>query len=78
LQERKNLIGQKLNEKHNNWGSMLLGLGVLMSVAGPLNTFFRTGASLPSGAVLRMCFGLAVCFGSGLGIGWAAGCLPCL
>jgi hypothetical protein len=41
--ERKELIGQKLNEQHSNWGSLLLGLGVMMSVAGPLNTFLRTG-----------------------------------
>lgn len=43
LQERKSLIGQKLNEKHNNWGSLLLGLGVLISVSGAFNTFLRTG-----------------------------------
>jgi hypothetical protein len=43
VQERKSLIGQKLNEKHNNWGSMLLGLGVTISVSGAFNTFLRTG-----------------------------------
>ena len=43
LQERKSLIGQKLNEKHNNWGSLLLGLGVTISVSGAFNTFLRTG-----------------------------------
>ncbi|KAI3430213.1 hypothetical protein D9Q98_004811 [Chlorella vulgaris] len=62
--ERKNLIGQKLNEKHNNWGSMLLGLGVLMSVAGPLNTFFRTGKLFPgphlyAGAAITVLWALA-------------------
>ena len=41
--ERKALIGAKLNEKHANWGSVLLGLGVTIAVSGPLNTFFRTG-----------------------------------
>lgn len=42
-QERKELIGQKLNEQHNNWGSLLLGLGVTISIAGAFNTFLRTG-----------------------------------
>lgn len=43
LQERKELIGQKNNEKHNNYGALLLGLGVTFSVAGGYNTFLRTG-----------------------------------
>lgn len=42
-QERKELIGKKLNEQHNNWGSLLLGLGVTISIAGAYNTFLRTG-----------------------------------
>lgn len=46
LQERKELIGKKLNEQHSNWGSLLLGLGVTISVAGGFNTFLRTGESL--------------------------------
>ena len=41
--ERKELLGQKLNEKHGNLGSLLLGVGVLISVSGALNTFLRTG-----------------------------------
>ena len=44
VQERKELIGKKLNEQHNNWGSLLLGLGVTISVSGAFNTFLRTGA----------------------------------
>lgn len=47
VQERKKLISQRLNEKHNQWGSLLLGLGVLMSVSGGLNTFLRTGKLFP-------------------------------
>lgn len=43
LQERKSLIGQKLNEQHSNWGHLLLGLGVTISVSGAFNTFLRTG-----------------------------------
>ena len=63
-QERKELIGQRLNEKHHNWGSLLLGLGVLMSVAGPLNTFLRTGKLFPgphlwAGAAITVLWALA-------------------
>ncbi|KAI7840105.1 hypothetical protein COHA_006146 [Chlorella ohadii] len=45
--ERKELIGKKLNEQHNNWGSLLLGLGVTISIAGGFNTFLRTGKLFP-------------------------------
>lgn len=45
--ERKELISQRLNEKHNNWGSLLLGLGVLISVSGGLNTYLRVGKLFP-------------------------------
>jgi Protein of unknown function (DUF4079) len=63
-QERKKLIGQKLNEKHNNWGSLILGLGVTMAVAGPLNTFLRTGKLFPgphlyAGAAITVLWALA-------------------
>jgi len=47
VQERKDLIGQKLNDKHHSWGSLILGLGVLMAIAGPCNTFLRTGKLFP-------------------------------
>ena len=46
MQERKSLIGKKLNEQHTNWGSLLLGLGVTISVSGGYNTFLRTGGSV--------------------------------
>lgn len=63
-QERKQLIGQRLNEKHNNWGSLLLGLGVLFSVSGGLNTFLRTGKLFPgphlyAGAAITVLWALA-------------------
>lgn len=62
--ERKELIGQKLNEKHNNWGSLLLGLGVLISISGGLNTFLRTGKLFPgphlyAGAAITVLWALA-------------------
>lgn len=64
MQERKQLIGQRLNEKHNNWGSLLLGLGVLFSVSGGLNTFLRTGKLFPgphlyAGAAITVLWALA-------------------
>ncbi|PSC70229.1 plant F21F14-40 [Micractinium conductrix] len=62
--ERKELIGKKLNEKHNNWGSMLLGLGVTISVSGAFNTFLRTGKLFPgphlyAGAAITVLWALA-------------------
>jgi hypothetical protein len=62
--ERKELIGQRLNEKHFNWGSLILGLGVLMSIAGPCNTFLRTGKLFPgphlyAGASMTVLWALA-------------------
>lgn len=35
--------GGSLKDKHFNWGSVLLGGGVTFSIAGPLNTYLRTG-----------------------------------
>lgn len=61
--ERKELIGQKLNDKHHNWGSLILGLGVLMAIAGPCNTFLRTGKLFP---------GPHLYAGAGMVVLWAA------
>ena len=30
--------------RHHNWGGLLLGLGTLIAVVGPANTYLRTGA----------------------------------
>ncbi|KAL4450236.1 hypothetical protein ABPG77_010905 [Micractinium sp. CCAP 211/92] len=62
--ERKELIGKKLNEQHNNWGSLLLGLGVTISIAGAYNTFLRTGKLFPgphlyAGALITVLWALA-------------------
>ena len=43
VQERKDLLKDNPREKHNNWGSLLLGLGVAIAVEGPVNTYLRTG-----------------------------------
>lgn len=45
--ERKQLLADGVKDKHFSWGSLLLGLGVLSGVAGPLNTYFRTGKLFP-------------------------------
>ena len=52
-QTRKELLKGNYREVHWNWGSLLLGLGVLIAIEGPVNTYLRTGAALlpllPSG-----------------------------
>ena len=48
--------GGSLKDKHFNWGSVLLGGGVTFAIAGPLNTFLRTGKPCLSVAeVLTRC-----------------------
>lgn len=46
-QERKKLVKGSFRDRHFNAGSILLGLGVLESVGGALNTWFRTGKLFP-------------------------------
>ncbi len=48
VQIRKDLAKGNYREKHWHWGSLLLGLGVAMGVAGPINTYLRTGAKSAS------------------------------
>ena len=43
LQTRKELTQGKVKDKHWNWGSLLLGLGVVIGIAGPINTYIRVG-----------------------------------
>lgn len=42
-QTRKALTKGGYRDKHWNWGSLLLGLGVLIAIEGPVNTYLRTG-----------------------------------
>ncbi|XP_024375353.1 uncharacterized protein [Physcomitrium patens] len=44
---RKALVKGGFRERHFNWGSILLGGGVLFSVSGALNTYLRTGKLFP-------------------------------
>ena len=54
--KRKQLTsGGNLKEKHNNWGSVLLGLGVTFSVLGPVNTYLRTGTGRHGRPVICGC-----------------------
>lgn len=46
-QERKGLTKGGFRDKHFDAGSLLLGGGVFLGVAGPLNTFARTGKLFP-------------------------------
>ena len=47
LQERKTLASGDFKNKHTNVGSILLGMGVLLSVEGGLNTYLRVGKLFP-------------------------------
>ncbi|KAK9824790.1 hypothetical protein WJX74_008967 [Apatococcus lobatus] len=62
--QRKELTKGDFRNKHTNLGHFLLGLGVLMSVVGPLNTYFRAGKLFPgphlyAGAAITVTWALA-------------------
>ena len=64
MAERKAILAEGPREKHFNWGSLLLGLGVAISVEGPLNTYLRTGKLFPgphlyAGAAICVLWALA-------------------
>ena len=46
LQKRKKLTKGDFRTKHSNWGHLLLGIGVLIAVEGPVNTYLRAGQFL--------------------------------
>ncbi|CAL4971760.1 unnamed protein product [Urochloa decumbens] len=46
-EERKKLLKGSFRDRHFNAGSILLGLGVLESVGGAINTYLRTGKLFP-------------------------------
>ena len=43
---RKELIKGNYRDEHASWGSVLLAVGVLIAIEGPINTYLRTGALL--------------------------------
>ena len=63
MQQRKSIIAAGVRDKHANWGSLLLELGVLIAVEGPTNTYLRTGKLFP---------GPHLYAGAGIVILWAA------
>eukprot|EP00951_Prasinocladus_malaysianus_P007821 scaffold56300_cov39-Prasinocladus_malaysianus.AAC.1 len=56
--ERKSLAKGNYRDRHNNWGSLLLGMGVLLAVEGGLNTYLRLGKLFPG--VSREALGLLI------------------
>mmetsp|Transcript_6497 Transcript_6497/g.14042 ORF Transcript_6497/g.14042 Transcript_6497/m.14042 type:complete len:138 (-) Transcript_6497:371-784(-) len=44
---RKDLLGKNLKDKHQTTGSILLGVGVTVSVMGAFNTYMRAGKLFP-------------------------------
>ena len=46
LQTRKELTKGNFRTLHWNWGSLLLGLGVVIGIVGPVNTYIRVGQFL--------------------------------
>ncbi len=46
LQKRKQLTKGDFRTKHSNWGHLLLGIGVLIAIEGPVNTYLRAGEAL--------------------------------
>jgi hypothetical protein len=67
--ERKELMAESPREKHFNWGSLLLALGVAIAIEGPVNTYLRTGKLFP---------GPHLYAGAGIVVLWAAAaaCVP--
>ncbi len=52
-----------MRDKHFNWGSLLLALGVAIAIEGPVNTYLRTGKLFP---------GPHLYAGAGIVVLWAA------
>jgi hypothetical protein len=67
--ERKALLAEGVRDKHFNWGSLLLALGVAIAIEGPVNTYLRTGKLFP---------GPHLYAGAGIVVLWAAAaaCVP--
>jgi hypothetical protein len=67
--ERKALLADGVRDKHFNWGSLLLALGVAIAIEGPVNTYLRTGKLFP---------GPHLYAGAGIVVLWAAAaaCVP--
>lgn len=48
LEEQRKLMSKKeYKGRHHNWGGLLMGLGTATAVAGPVNTYLRSGKLFP-------------------------------
>lgn len=48
LEEERKVLGKgNWKGRHHNWGGLILGLGTLIAVVGPANTYLRTGKLFP-------------------------------
>lgn len=45
LQQRKLMSKKEYKGRHHNWGGLIMGLGTATAVAGPVNTYLRSGSS---------------------------------
>lgn len=43
VQQRKLLSKKEYKGRHHNWGGLIMGLGTATAVAGPVNTYLRSG-----------------------------------
>ena len=46
LQQRKLMSKKEYKGRHHNWGGLIMGLGTATAVAGPVNTYLRSGMQL--------------------------------
>ena len=58
---RKSLVSMNLRDKHHLTGSILLGVGVTVSVLGAFNTYMRAGKLFP-GPHLYAGMGITICW----------------
>lgn len=62
MERRKLLSSQNVRDKHNELGSIILGLGVFAAIEGPVNTYIRAGKLFP---------GPHLYAGAGIVVAWA-------
>lgn len=62
VQTRKELNKGNIRSTHANWGYLLLGVGVLTAVEGPVNTYLRAGIHEKSLQDMTLNLGIAFLF----------------
>ena len=58
ITKRKNLTGMNLRDKHHASGSILLGVGISLTILGCMNTYMRAGKLFPGPHLFA---GAAIC-----------------